>query len=64
MIARGIVELHKRRGNIQPYWYRLKSPNGKVLVVSENFASRLHAERMIAKYFPFPEWKFKDETGE
>jgi len=64
MNAKGIVELHRQNFGERQYWYILKAPNGKTLVTSETIKRYVDVENVIAKYFPFPEWKFKDKTGD
>lgn len=46
-----VVEVFRGRG-IQPWYIRLKSPNGRVLSISEGYATRWNAKRAARRMFP------------
>lgn len=51
-----VVEIFKGKG-IQPWFVRLKSPNGRTLSISEGYLTKWNAKRAALRMFPGVEIK-------
>lgn len=56
------VEVFKGNGK-QPWYVRLKSRNGKIVTVSEGYASKANAQRAAKTVFPGLEVRVEDESA-
>jgi uncharacterized protein YegP (UPF0339 family) len=52
MPSTNTIEIYKGKGLVQPWRFRVKAANGKVVAASEGYFSRWNAKRAATKVFP------------